>query len=48
MQEVPLVMDVLDDHELNDDIPGDMEAIGGDGNLVNMVHNGDDDREHRT
>ena len=35
-------MDVLDDHKLDDDIPG----IGGDGNLVNMVHNGHDDREH--
>ena len=43
VQEVPLGMDVLDDHELDDDIP---VAIGGDGNLVNMVHNGHDDREH--
>ena len=46
VQEVPLGMDVLDDHELDDDIPGIMVAIGGDGNLVNMVHNGHDDREH--
>ena len=39
-------MNILDDHELDGDIPGNMDANGGEGNVVNMVHNSDYDREH--